>query len=246
VLNNLLGSSNTCSPSLRDLAKDFGLASMIGKQAALVGDARLTGRIDQTEMTEKLLSISGEDAVTINRKNKSHWEGRLKTRFVICTNVVPMIGDASGAIASRFVALVMKHSFLGKENHRLHDLLSEEMPGILNWAIEGLRQLQACGRIESPASARETMNELDELSSPVKAFVNERCRLAPSFRIPTKSLYEAWRQWNRDKGIDHPSSDAVFGRDLRAVEPTIKKKQYNVPNSHERQRQNYYEGITLN
>jgi len=246
VLGNLLGSRNICSPSLRDLAKDFGLATMIGKQAALVGDARLTSRIDQAEMTENLLSISGEDSVSVNRKNKSHWEGRLKVRFVICTNIVPMISDASGAIASRFVTLVMKHSFLGKENHRLQDGLFAEMPGILNWAIEGLRQLQVCGRIESPASARETMNELDELSSPVKAFVNERCRLGPSFRIPTKSLYEAWRIWNRDKGRDHPSSDAVFGRDLRAVVPTIEKKQYDVPNSHRRQRKNYYEGITLN
>lgn len=246
VLTNMLGRRNVCSPRLRDLAKDFGLASMIGKQAALVGDARLTGRIDQAEMTENLLSISGEDAVSINRKNKSYWEGRLKVRFVICTNVVPMVSDASGAIASRFVALVMKHSFLGKENHRLQEDLSEEMPGILNWAIEGLRQLEACGRIESPASARETLNELDELSSPVKAFVSERCRTGPSFRIPTLSLYEAWRHWNHEKGRDHISSDAVFGRDLRAAVSTVIKKSYDVPNSHSRKRQNYYEGITLN
>lgn len=245
VLTNMLGRRNVCSPRLRDLAKDFGLASMIGKQAALVGDARLTGRIDQAEMTENLLSISGEDAVSINRKNKSYWEGRLKVRFVICTNVVPMVSDASGAVASRFVALVMKHSFLGKENHRLQEDLSEEMPGILNWAIEGLRQLEACGRIESPASARETLNELDELSSPVKAFVSERCRTGPSVRIPTSSLYEAWRHWNHEKGRDHISSDAVFGRDLRAVVPTVIKKPYDVPNSHYRKRQNYYEGITL-
>ena len=36
---------------------------------------------------ERLLSISGEDDQTVNRKYQSHWTGRLRTRVLVLTNL---------------------------------------------------------------------------------------------------------------------------------------------------------------
>jgi putative DNA primase/helicase len=41
---------------------------------------------------------------------------KLPSRFLILSNELPRFGDASGAIARRFIVLVMKRSFLGEEN----------------------------------------------------------------------------------------------------------------------------------
>ena len=49
-------------------------------------------------------SIScGEDTLTVNRKYREQWTGKLPTRLVLCSNELPQLGDASMAIAGRFV-----------------------------------------------------------------------------------------------------------------------------------------------
>ena len=54
-------------------------------------------------VVERLLSVSGEDSLTIDRKYREPWTGRLPTRFVVMTNELPRLSDSSGALASRFI-----------------------------------------------------------------------------------------------------------------------------------------------
>ncbi|WP_319020215.1 hypothetical protein [Streptomyces peucetius] len=70
----------------------------------------------------------------------------LPTRLVILTNELPHFGDASGVIARRFVVLNMTVSWLGKKDIGLTGELAAEIPGILNWALEGLARLKRTGR----------------------------------------------------------------------------------------------------
>ncbi|MGD5575264.1 hypothetical protein QUU09_22715, partial [Xanthomonas citri pv. citri] len=64
VLTALLGQDSVTAPTLASLATNFGLAPLIGKSVAIVGDARLSGKVDQSAIAERLLSISGEDSLT--------------------------------------------------------------------------------------------------------------------------------------------------------------------------------------
>jgi putative DNA primase/helicase len=43
--------------------------------------------------------LSGEDMLTIDRKYKEPWTGKLPSRILIISNELPQLGDASGAIA---------------------------------------------------------------------------------------------------------------------------------------------------
>src|SRR5258705_6654684 len=61
MLRNLLGAKNYCGPSLNQMTKDFGLQTFVGKKLAVVPDARLDNRANRSVITEKLLSIIGED-----------------------------------------------------------------------------------------------------------------------------------------------------------------------------------------
>ena len=60
------------------------------------------------QVVERLLSISGEDTLTIDRKYRDPWTGQLPTRFLVISNELPRFGDASGAIATRFVMLTLR------------------------------------------------------------------------------------------------------------------------------------------
>jgi putative DNA primase/helicase len=241
VLTGLLGRHNVAAPTLSGMTTDFGLAPLIDKPLALISDARLSDKRDSSLVVERLLSISGEDTLTINRKYKDHWTGQLPSRFVILTNELPSLSDSSGAFASRFVVLKLTTSFYGREDQLLTDKLLEEATGIFTWALEGLDRLTERGYFLQPASAQETVDELLDLASPIAMFVRERCVLGPEHEIAVERLFRAWRSWCEDKGYDRPGSVQTFGRDLRAVIPSLTVPRPRAGEGRERR----YRGIAL-
>ncbi|HEX3999422.1 MAG TPA: phage/plasmid primase, P4 family [Pirellulales bacterium] len=228
ILTRLLGATNVCNPTLGSLADRFGLWPLIGKLLAVVSDARISGRADQAAIVERLLSVSGEDSQTIDRKNLLPWNGTLPTRFMICTNDVPRLADTSGALASRMIVIQLRQSFYGKEKLDLTDQLLGELPAILLWAIGGWQTLQQQKRFTEPQSGLEVAGELADLGSPVSVFLRERCRLGPEYSVPRQVLYEAYQQWSQEKGRGHVEDEAGFGRQLRAAYPDLGTSQPRV------------------
>jgi putative DNA primase/helicase len=162
-------------------------------------------------------------------------------RFTILSNELPNLGDASGAVASRFLVLTLTRSWLGEEDPALTEALLEELPGILLWSLKGLDRLQELGHFTEPATSRDAVMALADLTSPVGAFVRVACLREAGQEVPVKELYQAWRQWSKDHGRDRPTTEQVFGRDLRAVLPGLKVRQ---PREGE-QRHRSYEGVAL-
>jgi putative DNA primase/helicase len=222
VLRSLLGDEQVAAPTLAGLQTNFGLQCLLNRSLAIVGDARLSGRADQQAVVERLLSISGQDAITIDRKHRDPITVQLGARFMLLSNELPRLSDASGALASRFVVLRLTESWIGREDTALFDRLKLELPAILRWSIDGWRRLQARGRFVQPASAAEAIGDLEDLSSPVSAFLRDRCEIGDAYEASRESLYEAWRQWCEGQGREHASTKATFGRDLRAAVPRIK------------------------
>jgi len=218
ILTALLGVENVAAPTLSSLATNFGLQPLVGKPLAAISDARLGSRSDSPVAVERLLSISGEDSITIDRKYKDPWTGRLPTRFLVLTNEIPRFTDASGALASRFVILTLTNSFYGREDTALTDKLLVEAPAIFNWCLDGLDRLSARGHFVQPDTARSALQHLEDLASPVSAFVRDRCHVDAEVHIEKDELWKAWREWCTDEGA-HSGRKAVFVRDLRAAVP---------------------------
>jgi putative DNA primase/helicase len=225
VLEALVGHQNRVSPSLASLGSQFGLQPLIGKRVAMISDARLSGRSDQQPIVENMLRISGEDALTIDRKNIAAWSGKLPARFVLATNELPAFSDASSALANRFLLFKFDTSFLGREDHGLTARLLKELPGILLWALDGLDRLRERGFLQRPASADELAQDLLEQTSPVRAFVEERCVLGEHSTCDRDDLFEAWKKWCITQGRDHSGTKVSFGRQLSAAFPSIKRAQ---------------------
>lgn len=242
VLRALVGTSNVAAPTLSSLTERFGMWSLIGKQLAIVSDARLSGRADQSVITERILSITGEDAQTIDRKNLQPITLKLNTRFIIVTNELPRLGDASGALVSRMILLRTPNSFFGHEDHGLTDKLLAELPSIFLWAVSGWQSLRERGRFIQPDSALDTLAELSDLSSPISAFVREKCDVDPQLSVPVDDLYAAWKTWCEASGKTRPTDKATFGRDLSAQVSSIKRTR---PHAQDGGRFYAYEGIGL-
>ena len=243
VLTAILGLDNVAGPTLSSLTQNFGLEPLIGKPLAIISDARLGGRADASIVVERLLAITGEDVITVDRKHRVTWTGRLPTRFVILTNELPRLPDASAALASRFIVLALTRSFYGREDVALTRKLTGELPGVLNWAIEGWLRLYARGHFVQPRSAAEAAEELADLGSPIGAFVQERCKVGASYTVECELLYSAWVIWCSVQRRDHPGTVQTFGRDLRAAVPGLRTTQPRGATTAGRVR--YYQGVGL-
>jgi putative DNA primase/helicase len=241
VVRGVIGEENLAGPTLSSLGTNFGLWPLLGKTVAMIQDARLGGRSDMAAIIERLLSISGEDGLTIDRKNLIPVFAKLVARFMILTNELPKLGDSSGALAGRMILLSLAESWYGREDIKLTDRLLGERSGILLWAIEGWRRLQDRGHFIQPESGNELVEELANLSSPVGAFVKTRCRVAPECRIEKLTLFNNWKQWCDEQGREHAGDSATFGRNLRAVIPHLRES---YPRT-EGGRTYFYEGVAL-
>ncbi len=240
VTRAVVGQDNVAAPTLASLATNFGLQPLIGKSVALIADARLGARADQAAIAERLLSVSGEDAQTVDRKFLPAWTGSLPTRFVVLANELPRLADASGALASRFVVLTLNRSFFGQEDHGLTQRLLSELPGIFNWALTGWRRLNARGFFVQPASAREAIEAMETLASPITAFLSDIGYVqATHLRVACDLIYADWRLWCEGEGRDKPGNKASFGRDLRAAVPGLRTIQVRDASGRIR----YYEGL---
>jgi len=240
VLTALVGKQNVAGPTLHSLGGDFGLAPLIGKPIAIISDARFAGK-NSSIVVERLLSISGEDALTVNRKYRDQWTGTLPSRLHIISNELPRLGDASTAIIGRIVLLPLSLSWLGREDHGLEGRLHRELPGILNWALAGLERLTINNgnRFTGVPSADEAIVTMRDLASPVAAFVRERCVIDAGSNVEVDTIYAAYKLWCEES--EHPrTTKHTFGRDLRAAVPSIRKVRPGY-----RERQHAYTGITL-
>ena len=223
LLTRLLGSANVCGPTLSSFAGEFGLAPLFGKSLAIISDVRFSGKGGNT-VVERLLSISGEDTLTINRKYREQIDTKISTRMHLISNEMPRLTDASGAVIGRFVVVILTRSWLGKEDTGLKPKLYGELPGILNWALGGLTRLNKNeGRFTEVPSAKEAIITMRDLASPVAAFVRECCILQVDLETARDTLYAAYKEWCEDS--EYPKlSKHVFGRDLQAAVPALRNK----------------------
>src|SRR5690606_21504881 len=95
-------------------------------------------------------------------------------------------------------------------------------PAIFSWALEGLDRLTARGHFLMPASGDDAIRQLEDLSSPIGAFLRARCAIGPVEEITADGLWPLWKLWC-ESDTRHAGTKATFGRDLKAAVPTLKR-----------------------
>lgn len=199
---------------------------LIGKLLAIISDARFGRRADPATVAERLLSITGQDPVSANRKNLQFWEGQLPTRFMIISNELPHFTDSSVALIKRMIVIQLTQSWLGKEDTGLERRLQSEMSGILNYAIEGYRRLDERGHFEQPSSAMDAIQAMEDLASPVRAFVRDCCIVGSDQTAEVRELFLRWERWCDANGQRYTGTVQTFGRQLRAAFPNVRMMQH--------------------
>lgn len=217
ILIRLLGPELATSLSLASLAGDHCEAALEGKRLCVFPDER--GTIPKGARTV-FLQVVGGDEILINPKWQHPHSALLKTRFLICTNDAAIHGeDAAGAVSDRTIAVRFTKSFRDVEDPQLEQRLRCELPGVLNWAIDGYDDLAATGRFATTAESRDFAQTSREAASPILAWLAEKCEVSPDYRCGCNAAFNSWRRWAAENDVQTTNSRSTFARDLKAALP---------------------------
>lgn len=242
LLKELVGQRAYGSMKFHRMASNFALSSALDKTVLVFPDARIGSKLDQSAVVADLLSITGEDPMMVDRKNLDPITISLKCRIMIVSNEPLRLHDTSGALRNRVLLINFSEQKKEDEIDRgLEGRIHKELPGILNWAIEGWHELEARGRFFQPESGLPQLEAFSAQSSPMKQFFENICDVGDDKEVPTKSLFEMWKIWAEIQGY-RPGNQATFGKNLISVIPKLKKKKVG-PRGDQRQ---VYAGIAMN
>jgi putative DNA primase/helicase len=232
LIRGLIGKENYVGSTMHSFGEPFGMQSFIGKKVAVFSDARLDGvqRKYLSVIAERLLNTTGEDPQDINRKFLGYWSGTLKTRLLVFSNELLRFQDESGALASRFITNRMTQTFFGREDEELTNKLLAERSGILNLALDALDRLRERGKPLQPASGLQMARDLENLTSDILAYVEDRLEVAPKLSATAERLFVLWNGWCEEKKISHGWGLPQFSEKLRAACPTIRSSRPRVNN----------------
>ena len=225
VLGRMLGREQCVSVDFRDLISPFGREPMLGKLAALLGDVKSPRPSDAETALEMILRISGGDPVGVNRKGiKQLAQVYLTIRFTMAMNNLPVFSDHARAFQARLAIIGFDKSYVGKEKPELkQQLIKEAGQGkMINFALQGLKDLRERGRFIVPDSSRPILNLMTQISSPVTIFVTECCKLGADEVVSKDMLFDAWRSWCDETG-HKPGLREQFGRWLVSTVPMLKQ-----------------------
>jgi putative DNA primase/helicase len=225
VLRSVLGEQNCASVNLDELATNrFAAFGLFGKLANVIGDQGFLESADEG----RLKGLTGGDLVTFEQKGRDPFFAVNQCKIVFACNVLPTFGDKSDAVWNRLVAVPFDYTVpAGKKDPKLLDPATwvGELPGVLNWALDGLARLRERGSFTRSAAcdALEQQHRLD--SNPAREFLLERYEITghDADQVPVDDMYQAYLDWCRTNGYTKPVTATKFGRRVDEVFPLLNR-----------------------
>jgi putative DNA primase/helicase len=164
-------------------------------------------------LAESLIKwLTGGDLVRARRLYENSTEFDPTWKLFLATNHRPIIRGTDPAIWSRIKLVPFAVSFDGHEDKGLKVVLQDELPGILNWALDGCLQWQSEG-LAFPADVLNATSEYRNDSDQIGRFVAEGCIVGEFASKKARVLYSAYKKWASDAG-EEQITETAFGRRL--------------------------------
>ena len=178
---------------------------MVKNSTAMSNDiARLLGTrfVAATEgeegqrLSEVLIKrLTGGDKITARFLFKEYFEFYPTFKIFLATNYRPNIKGLDHGIWRRINSIPFIVTIPDDEqNKKLTTELLEELPGILNWALQGYLEWQKVGLnppIQVRAAVEDYRNEMDTIN----IFIDEKCKVDANLTCGAAEIYATFKGW---------------------------------------------------
>lgn len=225
VMSGVIGEDNISAASLLDLTTDvFATESLHHKLANISDD------LEQKKITQmgKIKKITSGSKLRVQRKFGQPFDIWPYSKPTWVCNEPPEITDTSQASLNRLQVVEFPTTFAKAPNEgecRARDInelvadLLTEAPGIINWALEGLKRfLRSKSKFTRARSTEETWKFYKRRAQPTVCFIDECLEFTddPTDFLTRKSLFSAFEEWKTTSKIKLKVTRKKFFMDVRA------------------------------
>ena len=217
VINKLLGLYGTTAASQTLIANG---GNSIGDDLVDLIGARLI-TVSETEEGQslaeaKIKQMTGGDRLKGRPLYGSHIQFNIIGKLWLATNSLPQINNTDHGIWRRIKAIPFNRTFSVEEQDKnLSDKLLKELPGILNWAIEGCLDWQKNG-LQTPDIVEAQVAEYRISMDSISQFIQDECEVDKGYSYAASKFYQAYRDWCSGAGRK-PQSTTAFKRSLEKI-----------------------------
>lgn len=206
-----------------ELAKQTPCETLMVKRTSATNDiARLQNvRIvianeveDGSMLAESLVkNMTGGEAMAAKFHYAEYFEFVPKFKLFIAGNHKPTIRGRDEGIwrRIRLVPFVVTIPPAQRDKH-MQDKLLKELPGILNWAIQGCTAWLKSG-LAQPTVVTDAVNDYREEMDVIGQWVSECCTVGTLLHCKAGEAYRSYKLWSEQNGY-RPMAAGTFGRDF--------------------------------
>ncbi|CAX23504.1 putative P4 family phage/plasmid primase [Methylorubrum extorquens DM4] len=228
VIQALMGEYGGSIPSHSMMASKFGndktddIASLDGRRFVSASE----GEMGQKLAVAKVKLMTGGDTIACRPLYGKYFDMKPEFKIWFGTNDLPVIAGGDEAIWRRLYVIDFPVSFTeAQRDGGLFDRLKLELPGILNWALQGVRELggMKSNFLNPPASVRNETNRYRSDSDTVASFIEAGCDRVEGAVVMMNVLHETYTRWCNTSGVE-PLSSGLFGKELNRLGFQVKRK----------------------
>jgi putative DNA primase/helicase len=171
------------------------LAALKGKRAVFAIETERERNLAEA----RVKSITGGDAISCRFLYGEYFSFRPEFKCWLVVNHTPNVRNQDRGIWRRLKWVPFSVNFEETEDKELSVKLSEELPGILNWLLTGLRQWQTIGMAE-PDSVKQATEDVRRDSDIFGQWLEERTTKAEGAKTAATDLYWDYRAWSEERG----------------------------------------------
>jgi putative DNA primase/helicase len=229
ALRAFLGPRNVSGVSLHKLESDrFAAARLVGKLANICPDlpsAHLAG-------TSIFKQITGGDTITAEYKFKDTFDHVPIAGLVFSANEPPRSADAAYAFFRRWLVVPFTRTFEPNEQVRRSELDARlsappELSGLLNKALQALKDIRARGGLLESISMRAASAEFRATTDPLAVWLELHIVEAADANVAKQDLLTAFNAYAAQIGAAVMTANA-FGRALHSLQPGLQDAQRTV------------------
>ena len=185
------------------------LAYLAGKRFV----AATEGERGQRLAESKIKMMTGGDRIPCRALYKDYFEFDPQFKLWLATNNLPTISGSDEAIWRRIKVIPFPVTIPDAERDReLGDRLARELPGICEWAMQGLREWRQHG-LKPPSRVLQSTGNYREENDTVGQWIEAACVQEPGLLTSMKGLYELYKSFCENSSIE-ALHNTCFGKEL--------------------------------
>ncbi len=223
------------SREIEQALRGFGQADLQGKTMLGVPEAENEDSRTIAKFVLLIKRFSGQDRNSVDAKHKDFVTlTHAPTPVLNSNNILAHMKDSQGSLLRRLWILFFSRKIpKGDIDTQFFDKLKPEMPGILNWALEGFKRLYIRGRFELPESSLAALQSFAESSSPLQAFVDDHIEIDKASSVSSDALYKFYLTWLADNEADRIGQKSFPGELCKVVPGVRPPRRIRRPSGHQ-------------